>query len=94
MWDTERRQHRAGFSNVVGIGVLARGWRWILDDLTRPEHFEAQGMYRFASTRGNVWDHLTDEFFRRVQVGLRDGGFFLLEAEQESSDPVPRAYWE
>ncbi len=79
---------------MIGIWVLARGWRWALDDLTRPEYFEAQGIFRFASTRGNVWDHLTDEFFHRVQEGLRNGGLFLLEAEQQSSDPVPRAFWE
>lgn len=94
VWDAERRQHRPGFSSVIGIWVLARGWRWAMDDLIRPEYFEAQGMLRFASARGNVWDHLTDEFFRRVQRGLQDGGFFLLEAEQESSDPVRRAFWE
>jgi hypothetical protein len=94
VWDAERRQHRPGFSSVIGIWVLARGWRWTLDDLTRPEYFEAQGMLRFASVRGNVWYHRTDEFFRCVQGGLRDGGFFLLEAEQESSDPVLRAFWE
>lgn len=94
VWDAARRRHRPGFSSVVGLWVLARGWRWALDDLSRPEYFEAQGMYRLASTRWNIWDHKTDEFQRRVQRALRDGGFFIHEAEQESSAPVTRVFWE
>jgi hypothetical protein len=94
VWDAERREHRAGYTSVIGLWSLARGWLWDLDDLTSPRLFDMQGMQRFASAKGNVWYYIADEFFHRLVSALRESGFAIHEVEQESKDPIRTPYWE
>ena len=94
IWDDEKLQYRPGFSDIMGVWYIARGWRWMLDDLEAPQLFEFQGFHRMASTRGNLWYHLADEFHRLMVDAMLDAGSFINQADHEATHPIRKPFWE
>jgi len=84
--DPATRLHRPGYSSVIVLALLARGFRWDLDNLAVPDPFVTVAMGLFTSVKYNLQWHHGQSIRNRLEQGLNASGIYAWRTWTEHGD--------